>query len=226
MSQVLATCHQLLANWYEKADSRQQALQTKIELEQDALARHFEASRVEPMELEAGFAVGWWNGADENKALDIRIACGATSVPGVYNVVSLGLPRPSKCVADLYRAEVLEKVLVALVNAWEPDWAVLTSHDLGDRLYDPDPDADPEAEARRPAGKPKIGWFTYLHAARLGEATGPWPCEVVEIAGRGSLFILTRDHRVSGSRAEDVALARELDKRLEAARALEPIASP
>lgn len=215
MLQDLASIHELLAHWYKKGGSRKQALKHRIDPSYESLVKEFRARRRKPIEDRLGFMLGWWNGAKDDHAMSLEFSVGMQAVRGVYNRVVLNLPRVPETTGHLFEPEILLAVLTAIVRAWKPEWAELCSSDMRMALYYPDDEHD------WPAGKPRVGWFTYLRADRLQHLPAGLPCEVVELPGLGSIFLITRDHRLSVHRPEDMQAVRTLIDVLEHAGALE-----
>lgn len=120
-----------LAGWRPKARTRRQALAAQpLDYSLEALSALFSAGRshrgTDGMVMEElGFRIGVWNGGDHERASSLSIRCGLFSaVPGLSNSVVLSLPS----VLEACIAELCKDLVSALVDAWEPDWAVVTSH--------------------------------------------------------------------------------------------------
>ena len=67
---------------------------------------------------------------------------------------------------------------------------------------------------------PYVGWMTYLRNKRLGGPAGAPPCEVEQLPGQGSIFLVTGAHRFSVENPEDLARIQTLTEYLEAHGAL------
>lgn len=72
-------------------------------------------------------------------------------------------------------------------------------------------------------GKPVVGWMTYLRAERLANLPANVPCKTVDVASRGTIFIVTDEHRFSADNPDDVARALALTAFLKEHGALEEI---
>lgn len=180
----LATClgslgkaHPSLNTWFLKAGSRNMAnravdtsLASLTNLMLAGQNRH-EVDRSPIPEL--GFRIGIWNGGDDLPA-NLMIGCGGYS-PLVGNALVLTLPVRDPVSAPLYEPSVLRSILAALVDPWQPDWAVCTTNEL--------------RTAQTPAPRtPVIGWLTFLGPTRpvpVSMETG-----VIEPHGAGHLIML------------------------------------
>lgn len=147
----------VLARWKPKGRSRSEAL-AAMEVPQSRLVEVFEGG-VNRRDSdgsaipELGYSWSAWNG-DTKVPVSVSVTCGAwTAAVGVSNFFVLDLPGPADGPADLYEREGVESLLAGVVQAWAPDWAVVTSHGLR------------EACEREPA-QPVVGWLTYLAPGR------------------------------------------------------------
>jgi hypothetical protein len=213
MLQDFAGTHELLAHWYKKGRSRKQALKHPIDPSYESLVKLFRAN---PLGRPLGYSVGWWNGAEDDHAMDMRASAGHRSMH-VLNDAVLALPDDPETTGHLFEPDTLLAILTAMVRAWEPECAELGSSAMRMALYYPDDDHE------WPWSKPRVGWFTYLRADRLHHLPADVPCEVIELPGLGSIFLLTRDHRMSVHRPEDMQATRALCEWLEQAGALAPM---
>lgn len=216
MMTELEGCHELLASWNQKAPSFREAQKRKLEPRREVLEPLFHVS--EPRDPQGlGYMFSAWNG-QRYKAKRMHIMCMCGMVPkhsGLCNSVVLDLPELSDAVATLYEPDVLLCTLRAIVRAWDPDWGGIINCTYRDEYEDPD-DAMPE-------GKPNMGWMTYLRNKRLGGLADAPPCEVEQVPGHGSIFLVTRDHRFSVENPDDLARIQTLTEYLEAHGALVPI---
>ncbi|VVE72749.1 hypothetical protein PCA31118_04300 [Pandoraea captiosa] len=77
---------------------------------------------------ELGFRISVWNGAGDDHAASLTMRCGLYSeVPGVNNAVSLTIPSEF----DLDSVAKVRRLLVSVIRAWQPDWAVVASSSGG-----------------------------------------------------------------------------------------------
>jgi hypothetical protein len=107
---------------------------------------------------------------------------------------------------------MLVEVMLSLVLAWEPDWAVVTSDELRDMVA--------------PGGEPDtfVGWVTYLSHRRGEVPLLPEPVRVEQVDGKGTLILLSPE-RLSAANPEHEALARRVQDILLASGLLKPIVS-
>jgi hypothetical protein len=217
----LASLHELLTTWHETADSLNEALQKRITPTRDVLEyllEPYEPDEPDPQAQEEllhalGYSFFCWTGqADDNRSIGLNTSCGgAIGVDGICNRLVLTLPDVSE--TSLYQPDVMLGILRVIANAWDPDWAVVMNIPYRDEYIFRD-DYDP------PSGKPYVGWMTYLRDKRLAGLTGAPPCEMVNVPGRGRIFVVTREHRFSVQNPDDIAGARKLTEYLEAGGAL------
>ncbi len=177
----LADIDDLLASWFFKGwrrASAQRPFKGDPESVLQALAagrnrRDGDGSVIE----ELGFSLGIWNGDDADPvALSIR--CGMSS-PRVPNAVVLKLPARSARSANLHSRAGTTELLRALVQAWNPDWATVTSASLR------------EAQGEG-ALSPVLGWLTYFSTTRGRIPELPDTFSVESIAGMGSIVASER----------------------------------
>lgn len=205
----LGACSEQLRSWYEKADRKADAKRRLIEPDPEAVGelmlagvnrRDADLSVIE----ELGFSAGLWNG-DFETSVGLSVDCGKwASAQGLMNAFSLDLPPPPpRPGAQLYELDTALAIMRAVVEAWEPDWATLTSHRLADAL-----DAGPR--------RPIVGWITFLAERR----NVPDHLSVAArdlVPGRGTLL-------VAAERADDLEVSklREIADALDQAGTLTP----
>lgn len=193
----LGACSELFERWYEKTDRKAAAKRSSVPLDPGALRELIllGANRCDadgsPIE-ELGFSVGLWNG-DREAPIGLSVNCGGwTSTPGVLNAFVLDLPPllPGPA-AQLYGLDAARAIMRATVEAWEPDWATLTSYELAAAL-DPAP------------REPSVGWITFFSDRRA--LPEDLPVALGErMPGRGTLLIATdRVEDVDASRLREI----------------------
>lgn len=145
-----------LSGWRPKGRSRSEALASPavaavdlIGLLEAGVNRRDSDGSVMP---ELGMRWSAWNG-NTAFAASVSVTCGACATEaGVLNSFVLKLPEATRPGAEgVYSAA--DELLAGVVEAWEPEWAVLTSHELRESLG-------------LDAGQPVVGWLTYLGPGR------------------------------------------------------------
>lgn len=147
---------ELLRQWYGLGLSRAEAQGRPIAIRRDALVELLLKGRSKRDDNhkiieEAGVHARIWNGADDDLAavVDVTCACSA-QVLGVMNNFGLDLPMAATPLVELSTTLALLRIVV---EAWDPDWAVVTTQAL--------------REAQMPKVRtPFVGWLTYLSPGR------------------------------------------------------------
>jgi hypothetical protein len=156
---------------------------------------------------ELGFSGSIWNGR-KNAAL-VNLACGGSS-PHVSNVCVMDLPAEGEPFERLVQVPTLVQVLTCMVNAWEPEWGVATSHPLSERIV---PRGHRGASA---------GWLTYSSRRRGTVPPLPAPVRIEPVGAQGTLVIVTPE-RPTAHEPEHVALLSRVHERLDRAGLLHPL---
>lgn len=174
---ALATVSDDFATWRATGMSRKAALSNPpiTSASSEALTKMFEKGRNRTdigkhVIEDLGFRISVWNGRPDHEAASLSMGCGSYSkVSGIGNAVVLNLP-PS---FDVNSTQAAEALMTALVEPWEPEWAVVCS------------DA---ARALRQDHEPFLHKALYLQS---GMALPPdLPADVVvRDMGRGRLFL-------------------------------------
>jgi Immunity protein 52 len=150
---------------------------------------------------ELGFSTYLDNHSPHEWGVDVRCHCGAYG-KWVGNSIVFNLDRLYKAADRVLQVKPLVSLFRAVVEVWEPDYAVLASHEF--------------REIARPSDGPKryIGWLTYL-AAKWGPLPPlPTGVRVEPIGELGNLIILTEE-RCSAANPDHVNLALETLARLD-----------
>jgi len=189
----LAAVSKVFAAWYEKGKSRRNALRRTVEPTQDALVDVLNAERnrrdlSKAVIDELGFRVGLWNGASEEQAASLSISCGMYAQNEyLWNAVVLNFPER---LGDLGKKEPALKALLAIVRAWEPEWAGVMSHSsIETRLFTP--------------GSPFVDWMIYLRRDDINRSRVPPSASVVNVDDLGTI-IITQDVPVDANNQEHV----------------------
>lgn len=123
----VSTC---LSEWRSLGRSRSRAVNAEpLELSSDRLATLFAAGQNRrdtdnAIIDELGFHIGLWNGQNDETVASLSLRCGLYSpVAGLSNAVVITLPPAF----DTTNATQLKALVSALVNSWDPDWAIVAS---------------------------------------------------------------------------------------------------
>ena len=142
-----------LAEWFLKGRTRASADRPVPRDDPDAVealllgGRNRRDSGGEVIE-ELGFSIGLWN--RQPVAVGLRATVGGSAAAkGVRNSLALTLPPVSAESASLHQRATAERVMAALVEAWDPQWASWYTLPLLD------------AQAPGPH-EPVVGWLTHL----------------------------------------------------------------
>ena len=202
--QMLGDVDASLGTWFHQAPSRK-AANRLVDRSPRGLSDFLQTGQRQAgsdrsVDGAAGYRVGLWNGND-GASTSILVGCGIHSKV-IVNAVVLSLPALKRESATLYLPSRLRAILIALIDAWEPDWANCVSDEL-QTIQSPAPRS------------PVLGWLTYLGAGR--PAPESVVGGVVEPLGLGHLIQL-------GGRPVDLAAQVVVRARLDLARhgALDP----
>lgn len=176
----LATASDAFVSWYEKGKSRRDALRSPVQpkdllklVKSGCSKRNSDKSVIEDL----GFQVGIWNGASEDRSISLSVICGSFSQnANLRNSVVLDFPEAP---GDLGRKDVALQALVAVVRAWEPDWAGIVSR------------ASSSTSPFKP-GSPFVDWMIYLNYLDIASSQLPPSASVVKVSDHGSI-IITQD---------------------------------
>ncbi|KFA92653.1 immunity 52 family protein [Archangium violaceum] len=207
---LLSRCDPIYAHWFEQADSLKKALQLQFEPTFGTFMRFF--GRKAYQNGPDGFSFSAWTGnKEEGRGGSLLLTCGSCS-EFYSNVCLLYLPSAGAEEERVLTTSVLRDVMHAMVLAWEPDWSVVTSHELRGAM----------SETRR-AGD-FVGWVTYLSRSRGEVPSLPEPVQVQPVEDKGALLLLTPE-RLTASNPEHLSLARSVQDVLRTRGLLEPVVS-
>ncbi|HYO72757.1 MAG TPA: immunity 52 family protein [Archangium sp.] len=207
---LLSRCDSIYARWFEQAGSLKKALQLQFEPDFETFMRFF--GRKAYQNGPDGFSFSAWTGhKEEGRGGSLMLTCGSCS--NFYsNVCLLYLPSSGPEEERVLTMSVLTEVLCAMALAWEPDWGVITSHELRGALSE-----------KKSAGD-FVGWLTYVSRRRGEVPPLPEPVRVQPVEDKGSLVLLTPE-RLTASNPEHLSLARRVQDVLHTRGLLEPVVS-
>jgi hypothetical protein len=174
--QVLSEIDEQFFKWYDTGMSRKQALQNKLEIDEETIKK-IALKRVKKGEMdENGFAVNGflfslWTGHIDEESSSITFAVGNTfNTDNITNSCVISIPFEGAARERLLHIEKAKKIIAVLVDIWAPDYSVLTSQSLNNKLNVIN----------------DIGWVTYRKSIkRLPNTTGQ---VVYERANNGHWF--------------------------------------
>jgi hypothetical protein len=204
---LLGRCDPAWTRWYETADSFEEA--RKLQFTTDA-ANFQKLFAQEENHFGDRVSFGLWTGDNLHESSGVNGRCGSSS-----------LRLPSTCVLEPYTqgpnaervltAPVMTEVLRAMALAWDPEWALVTSHQYEDLLSD----------KVIPAGT-SVSWVVYFSRLRGTVPPLPAPVRIEPVEDKGTLVTLTPE-RFTASNPEHVALAARVHELLERAGLLRPL---
>jgi hypothetical protein len=135
-----------------------------------------------------GYSISFVSGDDyrnRDTQWSMRTMCGAyPQTPGLSNYCALSLPKKGEALEALLRPEKLTCLLRTMIDAWEPDWAIVQGSKLQDYV-------------RQGAGIPPqspqrafLGWMAYF-ANRVGKVPDELPVYSKLNLEQGTLLTLT-----------------------------------
>ncbi len=148
--QLLSNIDHQFANWYMLGKSRNGALQEKILLNGQSVENLYMNSLKKQDSIingytEMGFALSLWNGEKDYESCAISFNVGTAS-KYLNNCCVIKLPYEGKGYKELLQVKKAKEIIAILANIWNPDHALLTSYNLGDKLTTSN----------------KVGWITYI----------------------------------------------------------------
>jgi immunity protein 52 of polymorphic toxin system len=164
---ALSSVHPSLRRWLKVADSPAAVTSAPAgsDNELNTLRDLFLAGRTrrdldDEVMTELGYGVSLWNGDPNGAALSI--SCG-THVGGARlgNSVVLQLPDLDNASAELFTTGTARLLMLALIECWEPLWAVFASYGMLDAQ-----DTEPGPH------EPVAGWMTFVSQLAGPPATG------------------------------------------------------
>lgn len=190
MATALAAIHPAFARWNRQARTARLAKVPFCTMppDIDELTKMIESRRhiadvSREVMADLGFHFSAWNGISGPSGVWFRMNVGAYltthSFPNQVNFVFQQLEEANE---DLLNPKILKAVLLTLIDAWEPDWALLTDRGYSHALVE-----------RGPLPLFTAGWMTYLAAPHARRLRLPPEAMVEPVAGGGILISATKD---------------------------------
>ena len=135
---ILAELDDQFFQWYEKGSSRKEAIGKKVVLDNDIVERLC-LKKVKRNELDEGgfskmgFYFSLWSGHRKDETSSISFNVGTQS-KWLTNSCVISIPLIGPARERLLLTKNAKKIIEALVEIWNPDYAYLTSHDVSDRF--------------------------------------------------------------------------------------------
>jgi hypothetical protein len=190
MATALSAIHPAFARWNQQGDTARQAYRPFCAMppELDELTKTIESGRhVADVSREViaglGYSVGAWNGIRGPVGVWFRMNVGAYSTTLRFpNQVHFMFRRAEDANHDLLSPKITKAVLFTLIDAWEPDWAILTDENYARALFE-----------RGPLSLFRAGWMTYLAGPHARKFRAPPEAILEPVAGGGVLISSTKD---------------------------------
>jgi hypothetical protein len=138
--QKLAEIDEQFLNWYEGGSSRKQALEKKIVLNNETIEKLC-LQQVRKGELDEngfakmGFLFGLWSGHQDEASSSVSFNVGgAFTSPHLSNSCVVTIPFEGAARKRLLQVEKAKKIISVLVDIWTPDYSVLASSSLNNKL--------------------------------------------------------------------------------------------
>lgn len=188
----LATCQQGFAEVFLVPRTYKSAYRIPVDFEtlKPLLEKGRNREDVPPRKIieKLGYSISFVSGDDyrnRDTQWGMRTMCGAyPKTPGLSNYCVLSLPKKGEALETLLQPEKLRCLLRAMIDAWEPDWAIVQGSKLRDYV---------RQSAGIPAQSPQnafLGWMAYF-ASRVGKVPDGLPVYSKLDLEQGTLLTLT-----------------------------------
>lgn len=197
----LAATHPVFARWNQKADTRKKANAPFCSMP----PRAKELTEICKPLLEE-HSVAAWNGIDHPRGISFHAQTGFDGKELLLrfsNTLHMDFPVLNNKNADFLTASILQRALLSVVAAWQPDWASVSSSSYWDRMA-----ASNEFPIIR------SGWMTYLSAPYAQKVTPPPEAIVIRPPG-GGILVLATDEPFTVNNPAHVTAADAIQRALE-----------
>lgn len=197
----LTHCDEVFGRWFKLGYSKKQALAHEVgcgvgQLE-SVLCRVPVGDRGTATYKDTlYYSFGLWNGRDDEGVCSLSGACGGFP-PGSSQVNSFVLHLPSNGAPGnrVVQRDRVWELLIAIVQAWEPDWAVVSS--------------DYVRNIRRAGSRePDCAWMYFL-SARRGGVTRLSPPAHSRPLGQHGTIVVAMNHRPDATDEDDILLLKQ-----------------
>jgi len=134
----IAYIDEQFANWYQLANSKKKALENKISCTNDNITSLYKKELTKTDVIENGFtqmsfSLSVWSGHENSEAGKISFWVGR-DLKSIGNRCLINIPPEGEAQRRLLKIDKAKQLITVLVEEWNPDYAVLTSGTLRDRL--------------------------------------------------------------------------------------------
>jgi len=161
---------------------------------------------------DVGFTVCLWNCKSRTEGkVGLSVSCGLyAGVPGLVNRCVISLPEEGPVMERITHIEKLVEILSVVIRAWEPDWAIVTSHSIIDTV------------GEAPPRVPEPAWILFLSEGRGKIPFLPLPSRTILLEGVGTIIVVI-DERFDSTREDHIKAAKKVYRILKKAGLLAPI---
>ncbi|MBI3862416.1 MAG: immunity 52 family protein [Planctomycetia bacterium] len=200
----LANCDAIFRDWYKKGRANRTRLAKPVDWSShDILVNLLNSGRSRldsdhSVMEDLGFIVSLWNRAERLKASDFMARCGLyTCNPFLGNSFVLDLP---KDLGTLAQKENLLKAFVAIVEAWEPNWAGVISRRSRDaREFVP--------------GRPFVDWMIYVNRTDVDSSALPATASTKCLNEHGAVIVV-QNEPINPDNERDLENVRSVERAL------------
>ncbi|MBN9681453.1 immunity 52 family protein [Corallococcus sp. NCRR] len=205
---MMAPLEPTWSRWYQSAATFEKARKRQVQPDAMTLAKLLgkKSNRIGD-----GSRFWLWAGESPDETSGVNGCCGGSS-PYLTSTCILNPLGTSEVAKRVVTAPVMTGVVRAMALAWEPEVALATSNEHRQLI----------TAGRFPEPGTFVGWVTYLADFRGPVPPLPSSVQVEHLPDRGTLITLTQE-KFSASNPAHVALAADVQARLQAAGLLTPL---
>ncbi|SEU34108.1 immunity 52 family protein [Stigmatella erecta] len=205
--ELLSRCDPAWTHWHETANSFEQARNRRFMTTAASFQNLF--ARKEHR-IGDGFSFHLWTGENLRETSSVNGTCGSED-PWLSSACVLQPYDEGPVAERMLTAPIMLGALRAMALAWEPEWAVATSHQHREL-----------AAPGFPHPGTFVGWILYFSRMRGKVPPLPSPVRIEPVEDKGTLVLLTPE-KFTVSAAEHMALASRVHEVLNEAGLLQPL---
>src|SRR5665213_529030 len=153
---------------------------------------------------ELGYSVAAWNAIDGAKSVSFHVKPGQYTADRIFpNSLELQLPKRTPDTTGIVNTPILRKVLLSVVSAWEPSWALITSASYNERFH----------LSEKPFPLFRSGWMTYLSRPSARRISPPGSA-IVEGTRDDGILLLATNETFTAENPRHIAVADEIQRSL------------